>query len=335
VPNEPRHESYSIEGTHAERIAVVIPAFNVERYIGAVVTSIPGAVSDVVVVDDASTDGTVRVLEELDERRLVVVRHQENRGVGGAMSTGYLRALELGADVVVKMDGDGQMDPEHIPLLVEPILHGEADYTKGNRFLHTAELRQMPGTRRAGNLGLSFLTKVASGYWDVFDPTNGYTAIHANALRVIEWERIDRRWFFETSMLIELGRARAVVKDVYLPARYAEELSTLSARRALVGFPSRLLAAMIRRIWFRYFVTDFSALSLFLLVAIPLLAFGIAWGLYQWYRSASIGTEASTGTVMIAVLPLMLGAQLLLQAIVIDVQNTPRSPISTPRFRHP
>ncbi|HEX5719797.1 MAG TPA: glycosyltransferase family 2 protein, partial [Thermoanaerobaculia bacterium] len=251
-----------------------------------------------------------------------------NGGVGAAMITGYRQALELGADVVVKMDGDDQMNPKHLLPLLDPILAGEADYTKGSRFFHTRQLRQMPFVRRAGNLGLSFLTKASSGYWDVFDPTNGYTAIHRRVLEVLDWNNIDRRWFFETSMLIELNLARAVVRDVQIPAKYGDERSSLSAASALVRFPRRLLGAFFRRLWLQYFVRDFSPVSLFLVSGTLLSLFGTIWGLAHWVRSSQTGIEASTGTVMVAVVPLILGVQLLLQAVSLDIQNTPKVPFS-------
>ena len=153
------------------RIAVVIPAYNASGTVAAVVAGIPAVVSDIVVVDDASTVP----LEALADPRVVLVRLDQNRGVGGATLAGYDAAIARGAQVLVKMDADGQMDPRHLPALVRPILAHTADYTKGNRFLHAAELRTMPGGRRVGNAGLSFLTKLASGYWPVFDPTNGYS----------------------------------------------------------------------------------------------------------------------------------------------------------------
>jgi hypothetical protein len=250
------------------------------------------------------------------------------------MITGYRHALELGADIVVKVDGDGQMDPTYLIPLVEPILAGEADYTKGSRFFYTRQLRQMPFVRRVGNLGLSFLTKASSGYWDIFDPTNGYTAVHRRVLEVLDWHNIDRRWFFETSMLIELNLARAVVRDVQIPAKYANERSSLSATGALVRFPRKLLGAFFRRIWMQYFVRDFSPVSLFLVSGTFLSLFGILWGLAHWVRSSQTGIEASTGTVMIAVVPLILGVQLLLQAVSLDIQNTPKVPYSrsSPRW---
>ena len=310
------------------RVAVVIPAFRVARHIEKVVRGVPGFVSAIVVVDDASPDDTASIVAGLGDPRVHLLRHERNGGVGAAMITGYRKALELGADVVVKMDGDDQMNPKHLLPLLEPILAGEADYTKGSRFFHTRQLRQMPLVRRAGNLGLSFLTKASSGYWDVFDPTNGYTAIHRRVLEVLDWNNIDRRWFFETSMLLELNLARAVVRDVHMPAKYADERSSLSAAGALVRFPGRLFAAFFRRLWMQYFVRDFSPVSLFLIAGAFLSLFGTVWGLAHWVHSARTGSQASTGPVMIAVVPLILGVQLLLQAVSLDIQNTPKVPFS-------
>lgn len=311
------------------RIAVVIPAYRVATLIEGVLREIPEYVSDVIVVDDDSPDDTSVVVARCGDPRVRVIHHERNEGVGGATITGYRCAREAGADVIVKLDGDGQMDPSQIGKLVAPILAGEVDYTKGNRFIHLRALRQMPLWRRIGNLGLSFMTKASSGYWDVFDPTNGYTAIEGRLVDEIDWENVDRRWFFETSMLIELGLMRAVVRDVYIPARYGNERSSLSARSALVRFPVRLFLGFLRRLWLRYFVMDFSAIALFVVTGLAFVVFGMVWAGYHWIRSAQTGAEASTGTVMIAVLPVILGAQLLLQAIVLDIQNEPRVPLSS------
>ena len=315
-------------GTSSVRVAVVIPAFRVAGHIENVIRGIPELVSDIVVVDDASPDETAQIVNRLTDPRVHLLRHESNGGVGAAMITGYRHALELGADIVVKMDGDDQMDPQYLVPLVEPILTGEADYTKGSRFFYTRELRQMPLVRQAGNLGLSFLTKASSGYWDVFDPTNGYTAAHRRVLEVLDWPNVDRRWFFETSMLIELNLVRAVVRDVQIPARYADERSSLSAAGALVRFPRKLLGAFFRRLWLQYFVREFSPVSLFLVSGTLLSLFGTLWGLAHWLRSARTGVPASTGTVMIAVVPLILGVQLLLQALSLDIQGTPKVPLS-------
>ena len=310
------------------RVAVVIPAFGVAERIEAVLRGIPAFVADVIVVDDASPDSTAQVVESVGDPRVRLIRHERNGGVGAAVITGYRAALEMGAEVVVKMDGDGQMDPRHLPALLEPIRLGEADYCKGSRFFHTRELGRMPLVRRIGNLGLSLLSKAASGYWEVFDPTNGYTAVHHRTLEQLDLDNVDRRWFFETSMLAELNLLRAVVRDVPMPAIYGDERSSLSEARALVHFPVRLVRAFARRIWLQYFVREFSVVSLFLVTGTLLVLFGSAWGAYHWVRSAQLGVLASTGTVMIAVLPLILGFQLLLQAVGLDIQSAPRRPLA-------
>src|SRR5512138_2312124 len=167
------------------RIAAVIPAYRVEREIESVLCGLPPYIKYIIVVDDASPDGTAGRVSALAEgdRRIVLARHERNRGVGGAMVTGFIKALELGAQVVVKVDGDGQMDLGRLPELLAPLVLGKADYTKGNRFRDFAALRQMPIVRRVGNMGLAFLTKAATGYWNLFDPTNGYVAVRAEVLQ--------------------------------------------------------------------------------------------------------------------------------------------------------
>ena len=187
----------------------------------------------------------------------------------------------------------------------------------------------MPIIRRIGNAGLSFLTKAASGYWNIFDPTNGYTAIHSSIVPLLEKDKLHRRYFFESSMLMELGMIRAVIRDVQIPAKYHDEVSSLSEWKALVEFPPRLLAGFLRRILIQYFVRDFGVFSLLLVLGLGFSAFGLFFGLYHWYLSAITRTIASTGTVMIAVLPLILGSQLLIQSVIVDMQNVPREPLHT------
>jgi hypothetical protein len=226
------------------------------------------------------------------------------------------------------MDGDGQMAPEFLADIVRPIAQGRADYAKGNRFVLYDALLQMPQVRRLGNLGLSFMTKLASGYWNIFDPTNGYTAISTEAFRRLNPLQIHRRYFFESSMLIELNLQRAVVADVSLPARYMREISSLSVTRTLFEFPPLLVKGLNRRIWLEYFVMDFSLGSLYLILGTLLSLFGGIFGVIKWIDSAQSGIPATTGTVMLAAMPVILGFQLLLSAITYDMQNVPRMPIS-------
>ena len=308
------------------QVAVVIPAFGVEVHIAEVLRGLPQWVAWIIVVDDVSPDNTAAVVANESRRdpRIRLLRHEVNRGVGGAVLTGYREALRLGADVVVKMDGDGQMDPRHLPALIDPLVRGQADYAKGNRYLHARQLRSMPLARRVGNLALSFLTKLASGYWSLFDPTNGYTAIHAAVIPLLNEEGIARRYFFESSMLLELSLLRAVACDVGIPAQYGRETSHLSVARTLCEFPGALLKGFLRRLWIQYFVRDFSIASLYLVVGLLLLGTGATFGAIHWYCSAQHGAAAPTGTVMLAVLPIVLGFQFLLQAVGLDIQDQPR-----------
>ena len=313
---------------HTDLIYVIIPMYRVEAQIQSVISAIPDWIEGIIVVDDASPDDSAQKVLEAGDRRVTLVRHAVNRGVGGAMLTGYNRAIELGATILVKVDGDGQMSPEFLPDIVRPILLGQADYAKGNRFVLYDSLLNMPLVRRFGNLGLSFLTKISSGYWNIFDPTNGYTAIASPAFCRIHQQQIHARYFFESSMLIELNLLRAVVVDVSLPACYEQETSSLSISKTLLQFPPLLWRGLARRIWLQYYVMDFSLGSLYLVLGTLMVLWGLIWGLAKWAESTMSGIPATTGTVMLAAIPFILGAQLLLQAIAYDMQNVPRIPIS-------
>jgi dolichol-phosphate mannosyltransferase len=311
-----------------ERIFIVIPLYRVETSIRPVIAGIPAWVAGIVVVDDASPDTSVEQALASGDPRVVLVRHAENRGLGAAMITGYARAVELGATIMVKMDGDGQMSPEFLCDVVQPLVAGRADYAKGNRFVMSDALLHMPAVRRLGNLGLSFLTKIASGYWNIFDPTNGYTALSSRAFTRLNLAWLHHRYFFESSMLVELNLLRAVVVDVNMPARYSDEISSLSVSRTLFEFPPLLLRSLGRRLWLEYFVTDFSLGSLYLVIGTLMTAWGFIFGIVRWIQSIQTGIPATTGTVMLAAMPVILGFQLLLGAVAYDVQNIPRVPLS-------
>jgi dolichol-phosphate mannosyltransferase len=311
-----------------ERIGVVIPAYEVARHIGQVIRGVPDAVDRIILVDDASQDGTADRAAEVQDPRLCVLRHPENRGVGAATLTGMDQAAAEGCTIIVKMDGDGQMDPGMIAELVRPILDGEADFVKGNRFGDPGTIRRMPRMRRAGNLALSFLTKISSGCWQVFDPTNGFFAMDASVYSRLNKGLIHRRYFFEISLLFALNLQGAVLHNVTMPAYYGDELSSMSLGRVLWEFPSLLGRQFSRRIWLQYFVLGFSVASLFLVAGVFLSAFGTVWGAAAWAKSLREGIPATTGTVMISVLPLILGFELLIQTIVFDVTRVPTRPQS-------
>jgi dolichol-phosphate mannosyltransferase len=311
-------------------VAVIIPAYRVELEIEKVVRSLPGFIKHIIVVDDASPDSTGEVIEKLirEEPRLVLVRHERNQGVGGAMVSGFRKALELEAKLVVKMDGDGQMDPAYIQDLITPLIQGKADYTKGNRFRNFAALRQMPVIRRFGNITLGFLAKAATGYWNIFDPTNGYLAIRSEVLAQLPLERITRTYYFETSMLAELYLIGACVLEIPMPARYGTVSSSLVIHRVMLEFPFRLLITFLRRMGLKYFLYDFSMVSIYLLSGVPLFLFGLIFGIVKWIHYASLMIPAPTGTVILPMMCVLLGIQFIISAIQIDLQSIPRVSLS-------
>ncbi len=308
-------------------LTVVIPNYNNECHILKVIKNIPDNVKHIIVVDDASKDKTYSIVKGIRDPRLHLIHHKRNQGVGGAMLSGYSAALQLGADIVVKMDGDDQMDPSYLSELVDPILRGDTDYCKGNRFLHASELLTMPIIRRVGNWGLTFLTKLASGYWNIFDPTNGYTAIHRSVLTEINPSNISKDFFFESSLLLELRRLQACVMDVPIPARYGDQGSSLSEGKEFIKFPYKLARGLIRRLYRQYFLYDFSAASLYFLLGFPLFTFGFLWGIIQWHISTLTGKPATSGTALLAVLPITLGVQFITQAFSLDMSSMPDQPI--------
>jgi glycosyltransferase involved in cell wall biosynthesis len=306
------------------RITAVIPAHDEARHILNVVQTMPQFVDHMILVDDCSGDGTSQVALACGDPRLTVLTTPDNQGVGGATILGYQTAIELKSDIVVKMDGDGQMAPEYLSLLLDTIVEQNFDYAKGNRFLAGESLAFMPRHRLIGNILLTFMTKLASGYWHIFDPQNGYTAIKADALRLLNLDTIHKRFFFENDMLIHLNFFGLRVKDVAIPARYGEEKSDLNPFKVGVTFPLLLLRRFFYRIYQRYVLRDFAAIALFLFLGLILFGWGALFGTYLWIEAIITGNLTPTGTIMLALLPLILGFQLLLQAIVLDIQETPK-----------
>ncbi len=307
-------------------ITVVIPCYNVAAHIEEVINNLPSSVTWIIVVNDCSKDDTGKKLGELLEknRKLIVINHEVNQGVGGAMLTGFKKSIELNSDITIKMDGDNQMDSSYIPELIKPILENKADYAKGNRFRDLKALKQMPVIRRIGNLGLSFCIKAASGYWNIFDPNNGFIAINNNILRTLNIHKIHKRYFFESSMLIELYHADAVIQEIPMKAKYGNEVSHLSLTRTLLGFPPKLVKAFIRRIILKYFLFDFNIASVYILFGLPLFLAGMIYGIINFLKYTSSHVPAPTGTVVIPTLLIILGFQLLLSAANYDITNFPK-----------
>jgi len=311
------------------KIAVILPCYRVREKIVGVVESLIGQVDYIIAVDDKCPEQSGAWLREhCSHPSLQVLFHDTNQGVGGAMVTGCQAGLETDADIFVKMDGDGQMDARFLKRLIAPLLAGKADFTKGNRFFDLRALRSMPWGRRLGNFGLTLLTKAASGFWHVSDPTNGYFALRRGALGLVNFHLLDQRYFFEISLLVQLNVVRAVAMDVPIPALYADENSSLNPMRALVSFPGKLLAGFLHRIWWRYFIYDINIVSVLLTFGLILFVGGGSFGAWRWSANVQEGVNQSAGTVALAMVPMLLGFQMLLQAMVLDVMEKPGEPIS-------
>lgn len=311
------------------RVAAVIPCYRAAASLASVLTAIGPEVWRIYCVDDASPDATVLAIEAAAalDRRVRLIRRTENGGVGAAVVDGMRAALAEGATVIVKIDSDGQMNPAFIPEFVAPIISGEADYVKGNRFFALDQVVRMPTLRLAGNAGLSFLTKLSTGYWDVFDPTNGYVAIHASVARLLPLERLHRRYFFESDLLFRLATLRARVVELPIETVYSDEQSHLSELRCLATFPFLHGRNFLKRLVYNYLLRNFSAASLSLIGGMILLAFGGVFGGLHWLDSFRTGRPATPGTVMLSALPLLIGIQLLLNFLSQDVALTPSTAI--------
>lgn len=310
--------------TVSPAIAVIIPCYKVCEHILGVISGVGLEVSKIYVVDDCCPDGTGDfVSENCPDERVVILRHEVNQGVGGAVMTGYLAGIKDGMDILVKVDGDGQMDPALISRFVAPIANGEADYTKGNRFFDLEGIRTMPKIRLFGNAVLSFMTKLSSGYWNLFDPTNGFTAIHKDIARHLPFNKISRRYFFETDVLFRLNTLRAVVVDIPMDAKYGDEVSNLKVSQVVGEFFTKHVRNFSKRIFYNYYLRDMSVASLELPAGLMMLLFGATFGVGHWASSIETGVPTPVGTIMLSAIPIIVGIQFVLAFLAYDISSVP------------
>ena len=310
-------------------IAVVIPCFKVREHILNLVANIGPIVSRIYIVDDACPENSGEYVRSNSfDPRVSVITLDKNKGVGGAVMAGYEAAIQDNATVIVKLDGDGQMDPSLISEFIEPILLGEADYTKGNRFYNLEKIGDMPVVRLIGNSGLSFITKISSGYWDIFDPVNGYTAIHRDVLTKLPLDKISNRYFFESDMLFRLNLMKAVVIDIPMGSNYGKEKSNLKVSKVFFEFTLKHIKNFFTRVLFSYYLRDMSVASIELPLGILLILFGSVYGGVNWIHHANLGVQTPVGTAVISAISIMLGIQFILAFLAFDIASVPR------RVRH-
>jgi len=299
-----------------------MPAHNEEKLIAQAITSVPEFVDHVIVIDDASTDDTAKLALATGDPRVHLIEHEVNTGVGGAIIDGHKLAIDLDADINVVMAGDAQMDPVYLPALLAPIVDAGYGFTKANRFYSRQSLMGMPTIRLMGNVVLSFATKLASGYWNLFDPQNGYTAITRESLGMIDLDRLARRYSFENDLLIWLGIAGVRAKDVPIPSVYGDEVSGMRLRKVIPEISHLLFMGFWRRIFLKYVLMSFSPIALLLFTGLFLCAFGLGVGIWTLAVTPS-GASPTAGTVLLAVGPLLVGINMLVHALTLDIQQTP------------
>ncbi|MEM6415332.1 MAG: glycosyltransferase family 2 protein [Pseudomonadota bacterium] len=305
-------------------IAVVIPSYKVKDHILRTIEAIGPEVSSIYVVDDSCPDQSGKFVEEnCKDSRVRVLYHAVNKGVGGGMITGYQKAISDGAEILVKLDGDGQMDPRLIPKFCLPIEKGLADYTKGNRFFAGKALKGMPPIRLIGNAALSFMTKASSGYWTMLDPTNGYTALNAKVASVIDFDTVSERYFFESDMLFQLGKLRARVIDIPIMSLYGMEKSNLKIVDALPEFFMKNIQNMLKRLIYTYFIRGFSLASIALVLSLVFIVFGVVAATLIAVNANATSVPASTGAIVATALILSFGFQLMMTFLSSDIASTP------------
>jgi glycosyltransferase involved in cell wall biosynthesis len=311
-------------------IGVIIPCFKVKKHILDVVSRVGPEVSRIYIVDDLCPQETGKYVQNnVSDLRVKCIFNKKNYGVGGAMKAGFQAAMDDRMEIIVKIDGDGQMDPGMISLFIKPILDDNADYTKGNRFYDLAYILKMPYLRILGNSMLSFMTKLSTGYWDIFDVNNGYVAIHANVLSHINLNKVSNRYFFESDMLYQIGLLRGKVMDIPMDSHYADEESNLKIKDIFIEFFLKHVRNFFSRLFYNYFLRDTSIASVGLVFGLVFSLFGTTIGVLAWVRAIQSLQPTPLGTIMLAVFPLLTGTNFLFLFINHDISSTPKNTIHT------
>ena len=281
-------------------------------------------VDHVVCIDDNCPYGTGKKIEKyIKDEKITVLYHKLNKGVGGATKTGIIYSLEKGADIIIKIDSDGQMLPELIPKLLKPILSERAEFTKGNRFKEIDIIKKMPKVRLIGNIGLSFLTKLSTGYWELFDPTNGFLAIHQDVFKKISLNKIDNRYFFETDLLFRCSLSDVVINEVTISAIYKNEKSGLKPFVQLFNFLIRHIIIFFKRILYQYFLLDFNPGSLSIIVSFFLGLISISMGIFYFVKGTITSQQTEFGIQILFLLLTIISSQFFINFIYYDSSQKP------------
>lgn len=301
-------------------IGVAVPAYNEEKLIKKTLTTMPDFVDCIVVINDSSSDDTLSIIKQLakKDKRIHVINNEVNRGIGYSLTAGLKEAVKLGSDRVAVMAGDAQMDPDQLAPMLDAMEKRDLDYIKGNRFTHFEALKSMPTYRRLGNTVVTILTKFATGYYSIFDTQNGYVVYTADSIRRMPWHLIGDRYEFENTILIGLSIIDAKVGDFPMPAIYGEEKSTIKLFSTTMRVLKVLFKGFWQRMYYKYVLYGFHPIALFLFTGLLLFLSGIVGSILLVIDRVVHLVTPTSGTVMLVVLPVILGVQLLLTALVMD-----------------
>lgn len=312
---------------HGKKITITIPAYNEEKLIGKVLEKIPPFIDNLIIVNDGSTDNTENaVLEwEKKDKRIIYIKNEKNLGVGGTITRGMNEAKKIKTDIALVMAGDDQCNPDYLKALIDPVVNNVCDYAKANRFYSREGLKGMPKHRVFGSIILTFMTRLASGYWTVFDTQNGYGAIGAKAFYELDYDKLSSAGYaYENELLLNLNILGMRVKDIPVPSIYGDEVSTIKLWKIIPLYMYFLTAGFFRRIYRKYILRGFHPIALFFLSGSFLFWWGVIFGILKWRDSSITGIPATTGTVMLAALPLLMGFEMILWGFVLDIQEEPK-----------
>lgn len=305
-------------------VAVVIPCYNEEKLIEKTVKKIPDFVDHIITVNDASKDSTLKKLKAISKSnsKVIVVNLIDNQGVGGALINGYNFVLEnTKATVIGVVAGDDQFDTTYLQPMMDDLIDQKADYVKASRFFHREAFKKMPKYRQFGNVFISLLTKFSTGYYSITDITNGCGFLRRSTIEKVNFSIVERRYDYETSMLTALSIANAKVIDHAVPAHYGEETSNINLIPTALRNLRAVWIGFWRRIYYKYVFFGFHPIALFLFSGVFIFSFGILFGLYLLINKMATGSTPTTASVMISILPVILGFQLILTAFSMDVTN--------------
>ena len=305
-------------------IIAVMPCYKSSEIAPSIAKDVIKFVDKLVCVDDCCPEFTVKKIgQSINSEKIDFIFHESNKGIGGAMKSGFIYALKFQPKIIIKIDSDGQMNPYLIPKLIEPLLKGSSELTKGNRFTSPKSISKMPIVRIIGNIGLGFITKLSTGYWELFDPTNGFIAIRSEVLKELSLEKIDNGYFFETDLLFRCSLNNILISEIAMEAVYENEKSNLNPLKEFFRFFYMHINIFFKRLTYQYFLLDFNPGSLSLCLGFILGIFSLFIGIRSFTYYRELNLETPLGIQILFLATSLICNQLIISFIYYDVSQKP------------